>query len=80
MMAIEQNFIETFQKNWLLSFSVFLTAGESLTPWVLLIEQESYLPSGSYLGGITSGKRVGAQNEKRPNRDIQNHFKLVSSQ
>ena len=24
----------------------------------------------SYIGQITSGKRVGAQNRKRPNRDI----------
>ena len=23
---------------------MFMTSGESLTPWVLLIEQESYLP------------------------------------
>ena len=52
-----------------------MTPGDSLTPWVLLIEQESYLPSGSYLGRITSGKPVGAQNEKRPNRDMQNYFK-----
>ena len=53
-----------------------MTPGESLTPWVLLIEQESYLPSGPCLGRITSGKRVGAQNEKRPNRDMQNYFKI----
>ena len=26
--------------------------------------------TGSYLGQITSGKRVDAQNRKRPNRDI----------
>ena len=49
-----------------------MTPGESLTPWVLLIEQESYLPSGPYLGRIASEKRVSVQNEKRPNRDIQN--------
>ena len=53
-----------------------MTPEESLTPWVLLIEQESYLPSGPYLGRITSGKRVVAQNEKRPNRDMQNYFKI----
>ena len=53
-----------------------MTPGENLKPWVLLIEQESYLPSGPYLGRITSGKRVGAQNEKRPNRDMQNYFKI----
>ena len=52
-----------------------MTPGESLTIWVLLIEQESYLPSGLYLGGITSGKLVGAQNEKCPNRDMQMYFK-----
>ena len=54
---------------------MFMTAGESLTSWVLLIEQESYLPSGPYLGRIASEKRVSVQNEKRPNRDIQNYFK-----
>ena len=43
---------------------------------VLLIEQESYLPSGPYLGRITSGKWEGAQNEKRPNRDTQNYLKI----
>ena len=53
-----------------------MTPGESLTPWVLFIEQESYLPSGLYLGQITSGKQVGAQNEKHPNRDMQNYFKI----
>ena len=31
--------------------------------------------SGLYLGRITSGKRVGAQNKKRPNRNIQEVFK-----
>ena len=55
---------------------MFMTPGESLTPWVLLIEQESYLPLGPYLGRITSRKRVGAENEKRPNRDMQNFFKI----
>ena len=35
--------------------------GESLTPWVLLIEEESYLPLGPYLEQITSEKQVGAQ-------------------
>ena len=53
-----------------------MTPAESLTPWVLLIEQKSYLPSGQYLERITSGKRVGAQNEKRSNRDMQNYFKI----
>ena len=53
-----------------------MTPGESLTPWLLLIEQESYLPSEPYLGQITSGKRVVAQNEKRPNRGIQVYFKI----
>ena len=37
---------------------------------------ESYLPSGPYLGRITSGKRVDAQNEKRLNRDTQDYFKI----
>ena len=53
-----------------------MTRAESLKPWVLLIEQKSYLPSGPYLGRITSGKRVGTQNEKRSNRDMQNYFKI----
>ena len=42
--------------------------------WVLLIE-ESYLPSGPYLRRIISEKRLGAQNEKYPNRDMQNYLK-----
>ena len=53
-----------------------MTPGESLTPWVLPIEEESYLPSRPYLGQITSGKRVGAQNEKHPNRDMQSYLKI----
>ena len=52
-----------------------MTPGDSLTPWVLLIEEESYLPLGPYLGQITSKKKVGAQNEKCPNRDMQNYLK-----
>ena len=52
-----------------------MTPGESLTPWVLLIEVKSFL-SGPYQGRITSGKRVGAQNEKCPNRDMQNYLKI----
>ena len=52
-----------------------MTPGESLTPWVLLIEDESYLPLGPYLGQITSEKKVGAQNDKCPNRDMQNYLK-----
>ena len=52
-----------------------MTPGESLTPWVLLIEKESYLPSRPSLGRITSEKQVGAQNEKCPNRDMQNYLK-----
>ena len=43
---------------------------ESLKPWVLLIGEESYLPSGPYLGRITSGKWAGTQNEKHPNRNM----------
>ena len=38
-----------------------MTPGESLTPWVLLIEEEPYLPSGPYLGRTTSGKLIVAQ-------------------
>ena len=34
------------------------------------------LHPGPYLGQITSGKWVGAQNEKRPNRDMQNYFEI----
>ena len=52
-----------------------MTPGESLTPWVLLKEKESYLPSGPYLGRITSGKQVGTKNEKCPNRDMKNYLK-----
>ena len=44
MMASKQNFVSTFEMNQLPSFKMFVTPGESLTPWVLLIEQESYLP------------------------------------
>ena len=54
----------------------FYDSWESLRPWVLLIKQKLYLPSGPYLGRITSRKRVGAQNEKHPNRDWQNCFKI----
>ena len=52
-----------------------MTPGESLAPWALLIE-ESYLSSGTSLGRITSAKRKGAQNEKHPNRDMQNYLKI----
>ena len=44
MMALQQNFVNTFQMNQLLPFQMFMTPGESLTLWVLLTEQESYLP------------------------------------
>ena len=37
--------------------------------------EESHLPSGSYLGQITSKKQVCAQNEKCPNRDLKNYLK-----
>ena len=36
-MALPQNFINTFQL--FLRFWMFMTSAESLTPWVLLIEQ-----------------------------------------
>ena len=52
-----------------------MTPGESLTPWVLLIEKESYLPTRPYLGQINSERLVGAQYEKCPNRDMQNYLK-----
>ena len=55
---------------------LFMTPGESLTPWVLPIEEESYLPSRPYLGQITSGERVGTQNEKHLNGDMQNYLKI----
>ena len=48
--------------------------------WVLLIEEESYLSSGPYLGRITSRKRVGAQNEKHWNRECKITWKLVNNQ
>ena len=54
---------------------MFITPRESLTPWMLLIEEESDLPSERYLGQITSEKQVSAQNEKCPNRDMQNYLK-----
>ena len=50
--------------------------GESLTPWLLLIEEELYLPSGPYLGQITSGEQVGPQNEKHPSRVMQNYLRI----
>ena len=55
---------------------LFMTPGESLTPWALLIEEESYLPSRPYLGQITTGKRVASQNENHPNRAMQNYLKI----
>ena len=55
---------------------LFMTSGESLTPWVLPIEEELHLPSRPYLGQITSGKRVGTQNEKHLNGDMQNYLKI----
>ena len=54
---------------------MFRTSGERLTLWVLLIEKESYLPLGPYLGRTTSEKLVGAQTEKCRNRDMQNYLK-----
>ena len=47
-----------------------MTPGESLTPWVLIIEKESYLPLEPYLGQITYEKQVGTQNKKCPNRGM----------
>ena len=44
MMALQHNFINTFQTNQLLFFQMFITPGERMTPWVLPIEQKSYLP------------------------------------
>ena len=40
---------------------------------------QAYIP-GPYLGQITSGKRVGAQNWKRPNREMQkkNHNQEIT--
>ena len=52
-----------------------MAPGETSTPWSLLIEKESYLPLGLYLGRITSEKQVDAQNEKCANRDMQNYLK-----
>ena len=52
-----------------------MTPGESLTPWVLLVEKESYLPSEPYLRRINCEKQVGDQNEKCLNRDMQNYLK-----
>ena len=37
MMALHQNFMNNFQL--FLRFQMFMTPAESLTPWVLLIEQ-----------------------------------------
>ena len=34
------------------------------------------IPPGRYLGQITSGKRVGAQNWKCPNRDMEKDSEL----
>ena len=52
-----------------------MTPWKSLTAWVLLLE-ESFLPSGHYLGEITSGKRKGTQKEKHPNRDMKIYLKI----
>ena len=52
-----------------------MTPGETLTPFVLVIEKESYLPSGPYIGQTTSEKEMGAQNDKCPNREMQNYLK-----
>ena len=52
-----------------------MTPEESLTAWVLLLE-ELYLPSGPYLGRITFGKQKSAQKEKHPNRKMQNYLKI----
>ena len=41
MMTLQQNFINTFQMNYLLSFKLSVTPGENLAPWVLLLEQQS---------------------------------------
>ena len=49
-----------------------MTPGKSLAPWALVLEDKSYLPSGPYLGRITSKKRLGAQNEKR----LKNYLKI----
>ena len=77
MIALQQNFIDTSNKLAPALLGVYDSwRKESLTTWVLLIEQQSYLPSGPCLGRITSGKRVGAQNEKHQNRDMQNYFKI----
>ena len=63
----------------IMSFQVFMTPGESLAPWVLLIKNESYLPLGSYLGRITFEKQVGTQNENFSNRGMQNYLKSSKS-
>ena len=76
MMVLQQNFIEFYSNEPAPVLLGVYDFWGKLDTWVLLIEQESYLPSGPYLGRITSGKRVGAQNEKRPNRDMQNYFKI----
>ena len=41
--ALQQNLINTFLMNQFLSFQMFMTPEESLAPWVLLLEKESYL-------------------------------------
>ena len=52
IMALQQDFVNTFQMSQLLSFQMFMTPGENSTLCVLLIEQESYLP---YIKG---GKKI----------------------
>ena len=44
MIALQQSFKNAFQMNQLLFFQMFMSPGESLTLWMLLTEQESYLP------------------------------------
>ena len=43
MMELRQNFINTFLMNLVLSFKKFMASGEALEPWMLFLEQESYL-------------------------------------
>ena len=39
--------------------------------------QKNHTTSGSYLGQITSEKRVGTQNRKHPNRGMKKTFKIT---
>ena len=73
-MVLQQNFRHFSNELAPVLLGVYDSWGK-FAAWVLLLE-ESYLPLGTYLVRITSGKRKGAQKVKHPNRDMQNYSKI----